>query len=200
MAVTSYLSTGTCADDATVGTVVWAQDEFGTTLAGTEASSDNNVFAGVSPSTSIGTSHYLKCTNFGFTSGDIPSGSTINGFEVEVRQHRTAGPTIIATAVKFVKGGSVVGNDIGIAGDWATSETAVVYGSSTELGGQSWTQSDVTASNFGCVISITWNASRLVAGFTHRVDQVRIRVYYTVPGNPTLTGVASMTGVVSITF
>lgn len=200
MAVTSYLSTGTCADDATVGTLVWGQDEFGTTLAGTEASSNNDVFAGISP-TSLGVSHYLKCTNFGFTSSDIPSGSTIDGFEIEVRQHRTSGPAITSTAVKFVKGGSIVGNDIGTAVDWDTTETAVVYGNSTQLGGQSWTQSDVTASNFGCVLSFTCASSRLVAGFTHLVDQVRIRVYYTAPGGgPTMTGMSSVTGIATITF
>jgi len=83
----------------------------------------------------------------------VPSGSTINGFEIEVRE-TTSTPAVSSTLVKLVKGGSVVGNDIGAAGDWPGTETAVVYGSSTELGGQSWTQSDVVASNFGCVISI----------------------------------------------
>lgn len=199
MAVTSYLSCGTCADDSGVGTMTWAQDEFGTALAGTELSSNDNVNAGVATPSSGATSHYLKCTNFGFTSGDVPSGSTINGFEIEVRE-TTSTPAVSSTLVKLVKGGSVVGNDIGAAGDWPGTETAVVYGSSTELGGQSWTQSDVVASNFGCVISITIGTSRFMPSFGYLVDQVRIRVYYTVPGSPTLTGVASMTGVASITF
>lgn len=200
MAVTSYLSTGTCADDSGVGTLTWYVDDLSTPLSGSELSSDNGVYAGVF-SSSLAVTHYLKCTNFGFTSGDVPSGSTINGFEIEVRQHRTSTPTTASTLVKFVKGGSVVGNDIGTAADWATSETAVVYGNSTELGGQSWTQSDVTASNFGCVISVTMSSTRAVpATLIHLVEQVRIRVYYTAPGNPTLTGVASMTGVASITF
>lgn len=199
MAVTSYLSSGTCADDNSVGTVTWDSDGFGTPLVGTEVSSDNNVYAGASANNSA-TSHYLKCTNFGFTSSDIPSGSTINGFEIEVRQFRNALPTITATVVKFVKGGSVVGNDIGNTTDWAGTETVVTYGSSTELGGQSWTQSDVTASNFGCVISVTWGTTRLLSTFCTLVDQVRIRVYYTVPGNPTMTGVSSITGIATITF
>lgn len=199
MAVTSYLSSGTCADDAGVGTVGWYADAFGTVLAGTEVSSNNDVYAGLNPA-NLGVSHYLKCTNFGFTSSDIPSGSSINGFEIEVIQYRPALPTVSSTEVRFVKGGSVVGSDIGIAADWPTTETAVVYGNSTQLGGQSWTQSDVTSSNFGCVISVTWGTTRFVSTFTTLVEQVRMRVYYTLPGPPTITGLSSATGIATVTF
>ena len=134
MAVTSYNNTGTVADDSGVGTLTWYADDSSTALSGSEVTSDDGTYAGVF-STNLSVTHYLKCTNFGFTSGDIPSGSTINGFEIEVRQYRTSTPTVTSTLVKFVQGGTVSGNDIGTAADWATSETAVVYGSSTELGG-----------------------------------------------------------------
>jgi hypothetical protein len=199
MAVTAYKGAGSGVDDSGVGTLAWVSDDFSAALAGTEVSSDDNVYAGTIQGGNT-TSHYLKCTNFSFTSGDVPSGATINGFEIEVRQFRTVAIIVASTLVKFVKAGSVVGNDIGTATDWATSETVVTYGSSTELGGQSWTQSDVTASNFGCVISLTTAVVRTSpSGRSHEIDQVRIRVYYTAATSG-LTGVATLTGVTTLTM
>jgi len=196
MAVTSYLSSGTCIDDSGVGTMVWGA-ATSSPLVGTEVATDDNVVAGLQTPVSNATSHYLKCTNFGFTNGDIPPGSVINGFEIEVRE-TTAAAAVISTVVKFVKSDSVVGNNIGASGDWPGTETAIVYGSSTELGGTSWTQSDVVTNNFGCAISITIGSSRFLPSFAYYIDQVRIRVYYTLSSN--ITGVASMTGVASITM
>lgn len=188
MAVTSWFNCGTCADDSGMGTLVWYADDVLTALSGTECQSNDGTFAGVK-GTSLGATHYLKCTNFGITNTDVPSGATIDGLEIEVRELRNANPTVASTVVRYVKGGSVVGNDIGVASDWPTSETAIAYGGSTQLGGQSWTDSDVTASNFGCVIGVNFNAIRLVP--TNRnilVDQVRMRVYYTpsTPGTPAI--------------
>lgn len=198
MAVTSYLSGGTCASDSGIGTITWTSDDEGGALVGTEVSSDNNVYAGAQMGNSTVT-HYLKCTNFGFTGSDIPSGSTINGFEIEVRQYRPTTPTVASTLVKLVKGGTVSGDDFGASIDWDTTETAVVYGNSTQLGGLSWTQSDVVSSNFGCAISATSGTTRIApTGRSILVDQVRIRVYYT-PAGQSITGVASITGIASIT-
>lgn len=197
MAVTSYNSCGTNVDDSSVGTMTWVIDEFSTALTGTESSSDDNVFAGVITASGA-TSHYLKCTNFSFTSGDVPSGATINGFEIEVRQYRQSAPLVISTNVRLVKAGAIVGSDIGVTADWNTSETAVVYGSSSQLGGVSWTQSDVVSSNFGCAISIVLATAKFFVAWDYLIDQVRMRVYYTVGSG--ITGVASMTGVASITM
>lgn len=198
MAVTSYKSCGTNADDSSVGTMAWVADDFSTPLSGTESSSNDDVFAGVITE-SGGTSHYLKCTNFNFTSGDVPSGSTIDGFEIEVRQYRQSTPLVINTNIRLVKAGSIVGSDIGVTADWNTSETAVVYGSSSQLGGVSWTQSDIVSSTFGCAISIVLGTSKFFITHDYLIDQVRMRVYYTL-GSSGVTGVASMTGVASITL
>jgi hypothetical protein len=196
MAVTNYLSCGTCANDTGVGTLSWASDDDAGALVGNEVSSNNDVYAGVQLG-SITTTYYLKCTNFGFTSSDIPSGATINGFEIEVRQFRASIPTVTSTEVKLVKGGTVSGNDFGASVDWDTTETAVVYGSSTQLGGLSWTQSDVTSSNFGCAISVTSSSTRTVSTIRSvLIDQVQIRVYYT---SNSITGISSITGIASIT-
>lgn len=197
MAVTSYKSCGTNVDDSGVGTIPWVADEFSTDLTGTESQSNDDVFAGIITETD-GISHYLKCTNFNFTSGDVPSGSTINGFEIEVRQYRQSTPVVVSTEVRLVKAGAIVGSNIGVTADWNTSETAVVYGNSSQLGGVSWTQSDVVSSTFGCAISVILGSSKFFVAWDYLIDQVQMRVYYTVGSG--ITGVASMTGVASITM
>lgn len=198
MALSSYKSSGTCADDSSVGTISWLQSDASTALAGTEVSSDDDVYAAFQGE-SAAVTHYLKCTNFGFTSSDVPSGATILGFEIEVRQFRNSGPTVTSTTVKLVKGGTISGNNIGASVDWDATETAVVYGNSSQLGGLSWTQSDITSSNFGCAISVSLASARVsLSGASHFIDQVRVRVYYS--DFPTLTGVSSITGIASVTF
>jgi hypothetical protein len=170
-----------CADDAGVGTIPWDGWSGGlyTPLDGTEVQSDDNVFAAAQP-TSATTTHYLKCTDFGFA---IPSGATINGFKIYTRKYfdnTVSGHQTSSTLVKMVKAGAVVGNDIGAAATWPTSETEVVYGSETELGGQTWTAAQVNASNFGVAVSATVASGKSVpTGPSHYIERVEIEVHYT---------------------
>lgn len=195
MAVTSYRSCGTCVDDSSIGSITWTLSDS-SPLVGTELSADDDVVAGLLSPTSGGESHYLKCTNFGFSESDIPYGALIQGFEIEVRQ-TTSSPGVSNTVVQLVQAGIIVGDDFGTSGDWPATEEAVVYGSSSELGGMGWTLADVTASDFGCVIAINLNIARLMVEFGYTVDQVRIRVYYV---TTVLTGFTSIANVNSITF
>jgi hypothetical protein len=180
MAVTAWKAAGTCSSDSAVGSIQWFADVFNnTSLAGTEVSSDNNVNAESQP-TSGATSHYLKCTNFGFTSSDVPTGATIDGIEWRFSRYRNAVPTVATTNCKLVKAGSFVGSTVTVTADWPTSETSATMGGATELGGQSWTQSDVTASNFGVGISYTCNTTRFFpSSASHFIDIVEVRVHYT---------------------
>ena len=183
MAVTAWKTAGTCANDSSAGSLAWVADfDLGDPLVGNELSSDDGNDANTGYGSGA-TSNFLKATNFGFTTSDIPTGSSIDGFEVEVRQYRGTTATVVSTLIKLVKSGSIVGNDFGTTADWATAETAVIYGNATQLGGQSWNVSDVTASNFGMVLAYTSSTSRFFPfGNWAFVDQVRIRVYYTVGG------------------
>jgi hypothetical protein len=180
MAVTAWKAAGTCSSDSAVGSIQWFADVFNnTSLAGTEVSSDNNVNAESQP-TSASTSHYLKCTNFGFTSSDVPTGATIDGIEWRFSRYRNAVPTVATTNCKLVKAGSFVGSTVTVTADWPTSETSATMGGATELGGQSWTQSDITASNFGVGISYTCNTTRFFpSSASHFIDIVEVRVHYT---------------------
>lgn len=179
MAVTAWKTAGTVSNLTGVGTLAWVADDSGTALAGTEVSSDNNVYAGIIPATA-GVSNYLRATNFGFTSTDIPVGSSIDGFEIEVIQFRSGTPVVVSTQVFLVKSSAVVGSNFGTTADWAVTETAVVYGSSTQLGGTSWSQSDVTSSGFGAALSVTLGAGIAPINRVQLVEQVRVRAYYTV--------------------
>lgn len=182
MAVTSYKSAAVVINETGVGSTTWDSDDFGTPLVGTEVQTDDNVYAGTSSGGST-TSNWLKCTSFGFTSSDVPSGATIDGIEIEVIQHRTDSITVASTELKYVKGGTISGTDVGASGDWATSEATVTYGSSTSLGGLSFTDTDVTASNFGVALNVTTASSRSpFFGRNKVIDRVRVRIHYTTGG------------------
>lgn len=168
--VASALSTGpnnpgTTANDTTVGTVAWT----GTA----DAVSANDVYA-LNAGGAAWTSNYLKVTNFLFA---IPTDATIDGIVVEVQRFQS-NPSNSTTdnAVRIVKGGTIGATDKSAGPAWATSDpnTYVTYGSSTDLWGETWTEADIEASTFGFVVSATGNTNG-----EHRVDHIRITVYYT---------------------
>lgn len=185
MPVTSYFACGTTADDAGVGTLTTQRYDglVFSALSGDETQADDGIFAGWTTS-SAATTHWCKCTNFPITG--IPAGATIDGIEASIRYLRGSSSFAVQTAaVKFVKGGTVSGNDIGGAGDWPTSETTKTYGGATEKGGLSWTVSDVTASNFGIAFSVTYSGGMAAVDPGALIDFVQIRVYYTSAGGST---------------
>lgn len=192
MSVTSYFACGTTADDAGVGTITtqrWNGLVF-SALSGDETQADDGIYAGWQTS-SAATTHWCKCTNFPVTG--IPAGSTIDGIEASIRYLRGSSSfSVQTTAVKFVKGGAVSGNDIGGAGDWPTAETTKVYGGATEKGGLSWTVSDVTASDFGIAFSVTYSGGMVGVDPGALIDFVQIRVYYTAPSAK--SGCSMLTG------
>ncbi len=180
MAVTSYREALLCADDSLSGSIPWFADWLmGTNLIGDEVDTSDSAYAEVSIAGSQ-TTHWLKCTDFGFTLSDVPSGATIDGFEIEVTKVAfLSTPTISDTNFGLYKAGSQVGTPGTSAGDWSTVEDTVTYGSSTFLAGTSFNDSEVRSSDFGCGLQIITSASRLgVAQRNKGVNRVRMRVYY----------------------
>ncbi len=157
---------GTLSDDNAVGTFTWSNPS--------NASSSNDVYATAGALFGDQT-HYLKATNFSFS---VTSGATINGVKVEIEAISTpntlTGPSW--TVVKLVKGGTVSGNNKG-TGNMPTAETYTTFGSTSDLWGLSLTDSDVNASNFGVVVSVT---DITFAGPTAKIDHIRITITYTV--------------------
>jgi hypothetical protein len=157
-------SPGTCADDATVGTVAWSNPD--------NAKVSDNVYA---IENTAGTTHYLKATNFGFT---IPVGATINGIFVEIERYElyTGEGNVKDSVVKIVKSDGTIGttNKADTVNNWPTSDTYKSYGASDDLWDETWAYSDINDTDFGVVLSA-------LVGHTvgANVDHIRITVYYT---------------------
>lgn len=170
MASSGPNSPGTLADDSSVGTVAWSNPSNG--------ASSNNSYATAAFGTN-GTSHYLKATNFGFA---IPSTATIDGILVGIERSRTGigGGSIKDSAVRIVKGGAIGSTNKGATGTaWPSADAYASYGGAADLWGESWTYSDINASNFGVAISA---AMTIDETGNARVDHVRVTVYYTDSG------------------
>lgn len=179
---TGATSPGTLADDSSVGTVSWNNP--------TNASSQNNTYAGYVGDGNLVISHYLKATNFGFS---IPVGATINGILAEVDKYSTlpdgGNDHLFDYRVRLVKGGVIGSTDKASASDWATSDTNsyTSYGGSSDLWGDTWAYSDINASDFGFVIAAENTCGFCSAGVSDDVfiDHIRITIYYTTAGSST---------------
>ena len=164
-------SPGTVVNDTAAGTVAWSNPS--------NATSSNNSYAETGTLFAASTTNYLKATNFGFS---IPSGATINGITVDVEMMiKFAGADIRDQAVRIVKGGTIGSTDKSRAGvDWPASDAYITYGSSSDLWGESWTDSDINSSTFGFAIRGIYIGAKTAVG---QIDHIRITVTYTAGGN-----------------
>ena len=165
-------SPGTTVDDSTVGTVTWSN------VNNSQAQDDNPADASLGDGFGgASTSHYIKATNFSFA---IPTGARIVGIVVEVDKHEgDAGDDVVDNAIRIVKGGTIGSKDQSDATEWQVGDddTYFSYGSSTELWGETWTESDIENSGFGFAISATGNGGLSIPGNT-QIDHIRITVHY----------------------
>ena len=128
-----------------MGTQAWTNPGNAAVFGGSSATISTNASV---------TSHYLKCTNFGF-SGLIPAGSTIDGIELIVGRNGGVFGTAKDNAVRLVKGGVIGTTDKKSATNWPQSVAAATYGGVSDLWGDTWTIADIESSGFGAVISAT---------------------------------------------
>lgn len=151
---TGVVSPGTMADDATVGTVAWTNPD--------NAKTSNDTYAtAVTPGAGAFNTHYLKATNFDFSS--IPADATINGILVEIEHKRVDTGYGVSPAsdvvVKIVKSDGTIGTtnqaDAGTA--WPTTDTYKSYGGSSDLWGETWSVADIKDADFGVVLQASIN-------------------------------------------
>jgi hypothetical protein len=175
--ITSAAYAGAAADDASVGSVAWANP-------GNAAGSPDPThsrFTTVTSGSGAFTSHFLKTSSFGFA---IPTGATIVGIAAAVAtggssDHAPDGESKMAdSTIKLTKAGSVVGSNRAV-GSWASPATADVttqhYGGPADLWGTTWAPSDINNSAFGLAVS----AASAYTGFNQAlVEWVQIIVYY----------------------
>lgn len=168
MAVTAYKSSGTQASVDRAAGVAW-------TSPGNVAASDDSRATCANPGTG---SDWLRLTNFGFSTSDIPAGSTIDGLEFEIECADTAGPAAPRDLEIFfrVTAGQVGSNAADVGVNWPAVEAYVTHGGATSLYGRSWTDTEIVSADFGIDIAVD-----ALGGATASVDHVRIRVYYTIP-------------------
>jgi hypothetical protein len=165
---TAVATTGTGANDASTGSQAWSN-------AG-NITAEDATYATATLSASTDT-QYLKATNFGFS---IPSGATINGIGVRVKKRSTNGE-IIDLAVRLVKGGTIGSTDASQLSRWfVTTPDYHYYGGATDLWGDTWTDTDINASNFGMALRAQWeNVNSAQISDVASVDVIKIEVFYT---------------------
>ena len=123
-------------------------------------------------------SAYLKGSNFGFTTGDIPSGSTIDGIEVEYQREEGGNTDNISTnRMRAIKGGVISSSNVSTMNttEWDNSVETITEGGATNLWGETWADTDITSSEFGIALAAD------CAGTTPDafVDYIKCRIHYT---------------------
>lgn len=174
---------GTGANNATVGTKAWGTPEEITVTGG----GDDGVYADTGVMAKSEVSNYLKATNFGFA---IPDGSTIQGIKVEIDRkegNTQAAGGIKDSEVKIVKADGTIGatNKANTTDFWPTTEAIAIYGSVSDLWGETWTTTDINDIDFGVVIAgVNTKVSGGGATESAQVDFIRITITY---GPPAIT-------------
>jgi hypothetical protein len=137
--------------------------------------SSNNVYATTGNLVSNGDyTDYLRATNFGFS---IPVPATIVGIVVEVERNDVTNQRISDFRVRIVKGGTIGTTDKATTTTWPSTDAYATYGSSTDLWGLTWADTDINATGFGVAIA----ANRKSGGpetTAPSIDHIRITVYY----------------------
>lgn len=182
MATAGPNNSGTQADDNAVGTQTWAD------VANVASSNDaRSTSSGLTGSVST---HYLKCTNFGFS---IPSGATIDGITVTIERRNTGIGPVIDNRVRIVKGGIVGSTEKAAPEAWPGVDGTVTYGGAADLWGETWADTDINASTFGVVLSAIGETQSGNPEGTPEVDNIQITINYTDTGGADVaTMVASM--------
>lgn len=179
---TTYMNPQACSNNTTTGSENWSNPG--------NALTDNNSYA-TFPNAALligGTvrqSYYLLAQNFNI---NIPINATICGVQVEVRKASSDNSGSNWTRdldVRIVKENQITGtNHANLGVNWSTSEAASTYGSNADTWGTTLNGFDVSNNGFGVAFAVESRAAGLLLPTViSYVDQIRIRVYYTVPTN-----------------
>lgn len=162
-----YLSPGSMSNDGSIGTVSWSNEN------NAKVSDDN--YATVTLNSN--TSNWLKANNFGFS---IPAEATITGIHASIEAKSDGPAGWVMDYIRIVKSGAIKSTNHQVTLP-AGSDTTQYVGGSQYKWGESWTASDINDPGFGIAIATfkSTAGNRLVS-----IDQVRLRVFYTLPGSP----------------
>jgi len=122
-----------------------------------------------------GTTDWLRLTNFGFDTDDIPVGSTITGIELKVNRNATGSGT--RTDAIFLRDSSgQAGDSSGTQGDYSGGPEYEYHGGLTDDWNAVLSDSDIRASTFGIDLSAYEGGFYLAL-----ILYVQIRVQYSPP-------------------
>jgi len=133
-------------------------------------------------------SDWLRLTNFGFTSEDIPEGATIDG--IEMKMERSAEKPVDEvfindSALYLRKTAGQIGDNKASASIWrdhtlTPPDEEVTYGGATDTWNAELADTDIVSEDFGIDIS-AYNTRDSTSCHAY-VDCVSIRIHYTVAG------------------
>ncbi len=136
--------------------------------------SDNSYATAAATLSLFGSTDYLKCTGYDFSS--IPANATINGITVNVERNVNGllGGAQDA-AVRVVKAGAIGTTDRSTSTAYTTSDVTEAHGGSADLWGTTWTPADIQNANFGAAFAAS---IPLAVATTVSVDYISITVDY----------------------
>lgn len=165
MADTGWVSPTSLTNDTSVGDTSWLNPE------NASSSDDSKTVCNSLPGGSL--SHYLKALQFGLS---VPTGATVDGVEIRIEK-RSGSPGVYDNEVKIVVGGTIGTINKAYAPEWPNTDTYIIYGSHTDLWGESLSPNVVNANDFGVVIS-----SNMGSFLQAQIDHIQVKVYYTESG------------------
>jgi len=165
---------GTAVDNHTWGMTEW------TTPEGVKDGDETDYAGAWSNTYGTRTSHNLICTNYGFS---VPSAAIIAGIEVTMHGYGYDDypNNYPYDCYMYIVKGGVIKTDVNKASpthwEYSPHETRV-YGGPTDLWGQTWTPTDISASTFG----FSYNVSNSVTTSVSYLNLfwVTMTVYYNV--------------------
>jgi len=180
MSVTAYKSSGTQVNVERGSFTPWFDP--------TDAAASDDIRVSAPLEKDDGQSDWLRLTNFGFTSGDVPAGANIDGIEVSIERQSGEELDVSDEYIKLRDSAATQqGDNKASATGWSTDiDETIVYGGAADTWNAGLDQADIISSNFGIDIAAI-NTDSIAR--EARVDHVKIRVYYT-EATPTASPIA----------
>lgn len=123
-------------------------------------------------------SRTLRARSFGFTTSDIPTGSTIVGIEIFIERSQSGVAAVDSVVKLSINNAGTEADEVGsnksAGAVWVTTEAITTFGSSIDSWGASLTDTQVRAATFGVDFKVTTSASSTLS-----VDAVSCRITYT---------------------
>ncbi|WP_157094640.1 hypothetical protein [Picosynechococcus sp. PCC 7117] len=141
---------------------------------------DDNAYATVSALPKNTDSDKYRFTGFGFTSSDIPSGSTILGIQASIRTFVSSTSSSPIATLNLYRPTTTTETSSKVISYTSTSEVAYVLPNSvTEYRWDTdWSYSDIVGnSDFG--ISIYFSHSSFSGTRDYSLDEIALRIFYT---------------------